>query len=1310
MLKSKAEISENRYFGSISASVAPFKNLFPKSKQNMNLMRRAKSKSNSENIAPPDPNIQISDPPLSGSISLPKKSPRKPFVNPYKVEDTTSVVEDKAPNAPDTIVKVVARLRPSNYYGGGFQTVRKVSNDSVSVGDRKFTLDAVFDSNSTQEEVYQLVGSPIVKDALAGYNTSLLAYGQTGSGKSYTMWGPPSAIVEGPSASGLQGIVPRIFQSLFYEIQKEQENSDGKQINYQCRCSFLEIYNEKIGDLLDPTQRNLEIKDDAKYGFYIENLTEEYITSYEDVIQILIKGLTNRKVGATSINSKSSRSHTVFTFTIESWCKESSSKCFGSSKTSRISMVDLAGFERTLLDDASRQHIYNEKIGDLLDPTQRNLEIKDDAKYGFYIENLTEEYITSYEDVIQILIKGLTNRKVGATSINSKSSRSHTVFTFTIESWCKESSSKCFGSSKTSRISMVDLAGFERTLLDDASRQHVKEGKYIKKSTSQLGHLVNILAERSNSGGAEDVPYRSSCLTHVLRESFGGNAKLSIMCAISPDNRSSGETISTLRFGQLAKLVKNEPVINEITEDDVDDLSNQIRQLKEELIKAKSISRNSFTSNQRNFRGQSVRESVNQLRLSLNRSLILPCKDNDSEKEIPVNEDDLKELRFQIDNLHSSHEENSENRDCNQLYSAEGCETDQACEHYLSCSEESDLEEISSRVSQTEIPDLNNTISVGDLDSIPKKSMVIHPSLSSSFSISECPHRAVLQDPVFSESPKISTQRKSTVFSANHRSNQDVVTSKNLDVRQSNQQHDHIKSSSLRSSRIFPSPTESLADSLNRGLQIIDHHQGNSASTRSLASFSFEHFALKSCPSTEKVNASVQTSPHDEQSSDAPFASFVCMTCQGREISASNEAFNRLSTQVTRLDVERDLAMAIKREKELDSICKEQAAKIEHLNLLLEKCNCTTNENPTNKHKIEKCNSPINENKLLTWDGHENHEPEFIKEKCEIKEVQEELNLSREKESFDVEEREALLKEIEILKSKLQSYTVTPTNRSVDRCRSSSLSQSIQLRRSSACARGNSEEEFEKERIEWMEIESDWISLTDELRIEIQSNRQQAERVEMELRLEKNCTEELDDALKRAIIGHARLIEHYADLQEKYNDLEGKHRTVMEGIAEVKRAAAKAGARGCGSRFAKSLARELSVLRMERERERKLLQKENQSLRIQIKDTAEAVHAAGELLARLREAEEETSVAEEKNTMIQEENENLKKQIEKLKTKHKMEMSTMKQYLAESRLPQAALQPLYHEDSNLIHQDTTPIPDDDQSWRAEFGAIYHEHY
>ncbi|XP_031094371.1 kinesin-like protein KIN-12F [Ipomoea triloba] len=174
----------------------------------------------------------------------------------------------------------------------------------------------------------QLGWIPLVKDALAGYNTSLLAYGQTGSEKTYTLWGPPSAMVETPSTNSLQGIVRRIFQVLFDNIQREHENSKDKQISYQCRCSFLEVYNGHIGDLLDPMQRNLkslvvmlQIKDDTKNGFYVENLTEEYVSTYEDVTQILIKGLSSRKVGLTGVNSKSLRSHGVFTCIIKSWRK-----------------------------------------------------------------------------------------------------------------------------------------------------------------------------------------------------------------------------------------------------------------------------------------------------------------------------------------------------------------------------------------------------------------------------------------------------------------------------------------------------------------------------------------------------------------------------------------------------------------------------------------------------------------------------------------------------------------------------------------------------------------------------------------------------------------------------------------------------------------------------------------------------------------------------------------------------------------------------------------------------------------------------
>ena len=262
---------------------------------------------------------------------------------------------------------------------------------------------------------------------------------------------------------------------------------------------------------------------------------------------------------------------------------------------------------------------------------------------------------------------------------------------------------------------------------------------------------------------------------------------------------------------------------------------------------------------------------------------------------------------------------------------------------------------------------------------------------------------------------------------------------------------------------------------------------------------------------------------------------------------------------------------------------------------------------------------------LLRYNSVENYQPEIIKEKCEIKEVVEAGTGNR---YFDLNEKEALLKEIESLKSKLQSYSDPSSNKSTEKLRSSLLSRSFQLRKSGVDQLGYSKEELEKERERWTEMESDWISLTDELRIDIESHRRRAEKLEMELTVEKKCTSELDDVLHRSVLGHARMVEHYAELQEKYNDLVGKHRAIMEGIAEVKRAAAKAGKKGHGSRFAKSLAAELSTLRVERERERELLKKENKSLRIQLRDTAEAVHAAGELLVRLREAEHVASVAE----------------------------------------------------------------------------------
>jgi kinesin family member 15 len=204
--------------------------------------------------------------------------------------------------------------------------------------------------------------------------------------------------------------------------------------------------------------------------------------------------------------------------------------------------------------------------------------------------------------------------------------------------------------------------------------------------------------------------------------------------------------------------------------------------------------------------------------------------------------------------------------------------------------------------------------------------------------------------------------------------------------------------------------------------------------------------------------------------------------------------------------------------------------------------------------------------------------------------------------------RGALLNEIESLKEQLNQQTNVSTKDSLlDQIRNGETDQ---------------EYELDKERQKWMESESKWISLTEELRVDLESNRMHAEKTEMELCNEKKCTADLDDALQRAMYGHARMVEHYVELQELYNDLLEKHRRVMDAISEVKKAAAKAGRKGCGTTFAAALAAELSTVRIDREKERTQLKEQNRRLRIQLRDTAEAVHAAGELLVRLREAEE----------------------------------------------------------------------------------------
>lgn len=334
----------------------------------------------------------------------------------------------------------------------GSQIVQKISANSISISDHTFTFDSVADTHSTQHDIFQLVGVPLVENCLAGFNSSIFAYGQTGSGKTYTMWGPSNALIGNSSSNQEWGLTPRVFEMLFSRMHEEQTNLSDKKISYECHCSFLEIYNEQITDLLAPMQKNLQIREDVRTGVYVDCLTEEYVCQVKDVIQLLVKGLSNRKTGATSINLESSRSHCVFTCVV---------KC-----RSKI-MPD------------------------------------------------------------------------GPNSL------------------------------RTSRINLVDLAGSERQKSTHATGERLKEAGNINRSLSQLGSLINILAEVSQSGKHRHVPYRDSKLTFLLQESLGGNAKLAMVCTVSPSDRCRSETFSTLRFAQRAKAIKNQAVVNETTEDNV---------------------------------------------------------------------------------------------------------------------------------------------------------------------------------------------------------------------------------------------------------------------------------------------------------------------------------------------------------------------------------------------------------------------------------------------------------------------------------------------------------------------------------------------------------------------------------------------------------------------------------------------------------------------------------------------------------------------------------------------------------------------
>ncbi|KAG1378157.1 hypothetical protein G6F61_006086 [Rhizopus arrhizus] len=208
-----------------------------------------------------------------------------------------------------------------------------------------FSFDKVFGMKTPQKDVFEYSIKTIVDDVTAGYNGTVFAYGQTGSGKTFTMMG---ADIDDENT---KGIIPRIVEQIFTSIMAAPSN-----LEFTVKVSFMEIYMEKVRDLLNPSQDNLPIHEDKTHGVYVKGLLEVYVGSQDDVYEVMRNGSANRVVSATNMNAESSRSHSIVVVTITQKNVDT-----GAAKSGKLYLVDLAGSEKVGKTGASGQTLEEAK-------------------------------------------------------------------------------------------------------------------------------------------------------------------------------------------------------------------------------------------------------------------------------------------------------------------------------------------------------------------------------------------------------------------------------------------------------------------------------------------------------------------------------------------------------------------------------------------------------------------------------------------------------------------------------------------------------------------------------------------------------------------------------------------------------------------------------------------------------------------------------------------------------------------------------------------------------------------------------------
>ncbi|XP_017575650.1 kinesin-like protein KIF3B [Pygocentrus nattereri] len=230
---------------------------------------------------------------------------------------------------------------------------------------------------------------------------------------------------------------------------------------------------------------------------------------------------------------------------------------------------------------ASYLEIYQEEIRDLLSRDQsRRLELKERPDTGVYVKDLSSFVTKSVREIEHVMNVGNQNRSVGATNMNEHSSRSHAIFVITIE--CSELGPDGENHIRVGKLNLVDLAGSERQTKTGAQGERLKEATKINLSLSALGNVISALVD----GKSTHIPYRDSKLTRLLQDSLGGNARTVMVANIGPASYNLEETLTTLRYSNRAKNIKNKPRINEDPKDALlREFQEEIARLKEQLEK-----------------------------------------------------------------------------------------------------------------------------------------------------------------------------------------------------------------------------------------------------------------------------------------------------------------------------------------------------------------------------------------------------------------------------------------------------------------------------------------------------------------------------------------------------------------------------------------------------------------------------------------------------------------------------------------------------------------------------------------------------